>query len=385
MEGRRLHYCSNMKVLHLINTLSVGGAELHLLTLCRHLKTQGVDAVIAYLKGGGDGSGWLREECERQGIRSIGLLADRRYEWRVLGRIPWLLRAEQPDILHTHLPRADFAGAAGHCFNARIPWICSVHDIYSRSWSGSWTLPLFDRIWRRADAVIAISYAVKDWLVQERRVPADKVTVIHYGIEPERFAAPQPFPDEQALPHRQVVVGTIGRLEPRKGHEYLIRAMPDVLSQVPQATLRIAGHDPWDYGQVLRAFIAELGVEGQVRLVGFESDVPAFLHGIEVFTLASRSEGFGQVVIEAMAAGKPVVAGRIAPFTEIVVDGGTGLLVEPENPKAFAEAIVWLLTHPEAAQRMGRLGQERVRHHFSAEQMAARTLALYQQVLSARR
>ena len=109
MEGRRLHYCSNMKVLHLINTLSVGGAELHLLTLCRHLKTQGVDAVIAYLKGSGEGSGWLRAECERQGVRSIDLLADRRYEWRVLGRIPWLLRAEQPDILHTHLPRADFA------------------------------------------------------------------------------------------------------------------------------------------------------------------------------------------------------------------------------------------------------------------------------------
>jgi glycosyltransferase involved in cell wall biosynthesis len=303
----------------------------------------------------------------------------------VLGRIPWLLRAEQPDILHTHLPRADFAGALGHCFYPRIPWICSVHDIYSRSWSGSWTLPLFDRIWRRANAVIAISYAVKEWLVQERRVPADKVTVIHYGIEPDRFARPQFLLDEHALPRRQAVVGTIGRLEPLKGHEYLIRAMPDVLSQVPQATLRIAGHDPWGYGQVLRAVIAALGVDGQVQLVGFESDVPAFLHGIEVFTLASRSEGFGQVVIEAMAAGKPVVAGRIAPFTEIVVDGGTGLLVEPENPKAFAEAIVWLLTHAEVAQRMGRLGQERVRHHFSAEQMAARTLAHYEHVLSARR
>jgi glycosyltransferase involved in cell wall biosynthesis len=374
-----------MKVLHLINTLSVGGAELHLLTLCRHLKTHGVDTVIAYLKGGDDGSGWLRGDCERQGVRSIGLLADRRYEWRVLGRIPWLLRAEQPDILHTHLPRGDFAGALGHCIYPRIPWICSVHDIYSRSWSGSWTLPLFDRIWRRADAVIAISYAVKDWLVQEQRVSADKVTVIHYGIEPERFARPQFLPDEQALPHRQAVVGTIGRLEPRKGHEYLIRAMPDVLSRVPQATLRIAGHDPWGYGQVLRGVIDALGVEEQVRLVGFERDVPAFLHGIEVFTLASRSEGFGQVVIEAMAAGKPVVASHIAPFTEIVVDGGTGLLVEPENPKAFAEAIAWLLTHPEAALRTGRLGQERVRLHFSAEQMATRTLALYQQVLSARR
>ena len=122
-----------------------------------------------------------------------------------------------------------------------------------------------------------------------------------------------------------------------------------------------------------------------MRLIGFESDVPAFLHTLDVFALASRSEGFGQVLIEAMAAGKPVVASRIAPLTEIVVDGDTGLLVEPENPKAFAEAIVWLLTHPNVAQQMGRRGQKRVRDHFSAEQMAAETLALYQQVLSAQR
>jgi glycosyltransferase involved in cell wall biosynthesis len=373
-----------MKVLHLINTLVAGGAELHLLTLCRNLKTLGADGVIAYLKGSHAGSRWLQLDYEQDGFRSFGPLADRCCDWRVLGRFPRLLRAEQPDLLHTHLPRADFLGAVGHCFDARIPWICSVHDIYSRSWSGSWTLPLFDRIWRRADAVIAISHAVEDWLVRERHVPAEKVTVIHYGIEVERFGRPQLMRDRQDSSRQRLVVGTIGRLEPRKGHEYLIRAMPDVRQQVSQATLHIAGHDPWGYAQTLQATITEVGAGDQVRLIGFESDVPAFLHGLDVFALASRSEGFGQVLIEAMAAGKPVVASRIAPLSEIVVDGDTGLLVEPENPKAFAEAIVWLLTHPAEAQHMGRRGQERVRQHFSAERMAAETLALYRQVLSAR-
>jgi glycosyltransferase involved in cell wall biosynthesis len=255
-----------MKVVHLINTLSAGGAELHLLTLCRNLQAQGADSVIAYLKARHAGSRWLRPDCEQDGFRSIDLLADRRYEWRVLGRIPRLLRAEQPDILHTHLPRADFLGAVGHHCASRLPWICSVHDIYSQSWSGRWTLPLFDRIWRRADAVIAISQAVKEWLVQERHVAAENVTVIHYGIEAERFARPQSMRDPQGLRQRQRVIGTIGRLEPRKGHEYLIRAMSDVLQRVPQATLRIAGHDPWSYGPTLQAIIAETGAEEQVRL-----------------------------------------------------------------------------------------------------------------------
>jgi glycosyltransferase involved in cell wall biosynthesis len=209
------------------------------------------------------------------------------------------------------------------------------------------------------------------------------VTVIYYGIEAERFAQPQPPRDVQDLPDRPLIVGTIGRLEPRKGHEYLIRAMPAVLQQVPQATLRIAGHDPWRHGQTLQAAIAESGVEEHVRLIGFESDVPAFLHTLDVFALASRSEGFGQVLIEAMAAGKPVVASRIAPLSEIVVDGDSGLLVEPENPKAFADAIRWLLTHPREAMAMGRRGQERVRSHFSAERMAAETLSFYGTLLGA--
>lgn len=374
-----------MKVLHLINTLSAGGAELHLLFLCRHMKRRGLDLVVACLKEDIPGSRRLRPDFEQEGISVINLHAERRFEPRCIPRLFRLLRAHRPALIHTHLPRADFVGAIAHHLYPAIPWITSVHDIYSRSWSGRWTLPLFNYVWRRADAVIAISQAVQDWLLRECRFPAANVTVIHYGIEAEGFDLRHVPEDSPQCLGGSSVIGSMGRLEPRKGHEDLIRAMPDILRQVPQATLRIAGHDPWGYGPTLRVVIAELGVGARVQLVGFENDVPAFLHALDIFALASRSEGFGQVVIEAMAAGKPVVTSRIAPLTEIVVDGETGLLVEPENPKAFAEAIVWLLTHPEAAQHMGRCGQERVRNHFSAERMAAKTLALYQQVLSARR
>jgi glycosyltransferase involved in cell wall biosynthesis len=97
-----------------------------------------------------------------------------------------------------------------------------------------------------------------------------------------------------------------------------------------------------------------------------------------VFAFASRSEGFGQVIIEAMAAGKPVLASKIAPITEIVRDGETGILVNPDDPQAFADAITWLVTHPEQAQQMGRRGQERVYSHFSAQRMADETVSLYQ-------
>jgi glycosyltransferase involved in cell wall biosynthesis len=373
-----------MKIFHLINTLSVGGAELHLLSLNQYLKDLGITVMIACLRERVKGSRSLWRDFEQAGIRVINLRANHRYDGRFIGDLFRLCKNEKPDILHTHLPRADFAGALEHWLGLRIPWICSIHDIYSKSWSGKWALPLFSRLWRRADGLIAISQVVKDWLVMEQHVPAEKIRVIHYGIEAARFAAREADSQNAMRKREGRVIGAISRLEPRKGHETLIRAMPEILQRVPQASLQIAGHDPWEYGQVLQAVIAELGLEQRVQLCGFQNDVPMFLHSLDVFAMASQSEGFGQVIIEAMATGKPVVASRIPPLTEIVLEGETGLLVEPENPKAFADAICWLLTHPQEAKHMGRCGQERVRSHFSAERMTVQTLSLYHELLARR-
>lgn len=372
-----------MKVLHVINTLSAGGAELHLLTLCRHLRRQGIEVIVACLREKVKDSRPLHSDFEQEAIKVVNLQGDSRYDGRFLLRLARLLKEEQPNILHTHLPRADFAGMIGHLIYSNSPWVCSVHDIYSKSWSGKWTLSLFNLIWRRADVLIAISHAVKDWLVQQRNIPAKQVTVIHYGIESGRFI--QSGSDLRKIwdLNGQLVIGSIGRLEPRKGHEYLIRAMPAILKHVPNASLIIAGHDPWGYGQKLRTIINELGLNSKVRLVGFQSDIPSFLHALDVFAFASQSEGFGQVVIEAMAVGKPLVASGIPPLTEIVEDRKTGLLAERNNPQAFAHAISWLLMHPEEARQMGRRGQEQVCKHFSAEKMSAKTISLYNELIRA--
>ncbi|MGQ9463684.1 MAG: glycosyltransferase family 4 protein, partial [Candidatus Fervidibacter sp.] len=177
-------------------------------------------------------------------------------------------------------------------------------------------------------------------------------------------------------------IGTIGRLEPIKGHDVLIRAMPTILRHIPKATLLIAGHDPWGYGGHLQALINSLSLKQRVRLIGFQEDIPSFLHALDIFAFASRSEGFGQVVIEAMAAGKPVVASRIAPLTEIVVDGETGILVPPDDPEAFAKTIVRLLSGPEERQQMGKLGVQRVYENFSTKVMGQKTIGIYDRVLA---
>jgi len=366
-----------MKVLHVINTLSAGGAELHLLTLCRHLKVQGVEVVVACLKESVEGSRPLRQDFEGDGVRVVNLEGDRRFSLRCLIRLIRLLKNEKPDVLHTHLPRADFAGAIGHFFFPSAPWICSIHDVYSKSWSGKYFLPLFNLLWLRANIIIAISQGVKDWLVQTGRIPLKKVKVVHYGIESERFGTPNCDLRKEWGLNGKAIIGSIGRLERRKGHETLIRAMPIILKQVPNACLLIAGHDPWGYRKTLKRTIDELKLNEQAQYVGFQTDIPSFLHSLNVFAFASSSEGFGQVVIEAMAAAKPVVASKIPPFTEIITNGETGILVELGNADAFARAITCLIKNPEEAGRLAFQARERVRNDFSGKTMADKILSLY--------
>jgi len=374
-----------VKVFHLINTLSVGGAELHLLTLSRYLAREGIDVVVGCLREYVKGSRSLAADFEREAIRVVRFGADRRISVRFFPRLLTAVRAEAPDIFHSHLPRADFAAALAHRVNPQTRWVSSIHDVYSKSWSGRWALPLFTVVWRRAAALIAISGAVRDWLVRERRIPPSLVTVIRYGIDAGAFVAPaSDLKTGWGLNGRRIV-GSIGRLEPRKGHDTLIRAMPAVLERVPDAVLLIAGHDPWRYGQTLQALIDRLGIAEQVRLVGFQADVPSFLHALDVFAFASRSEGFGQVLVEVMAAGKPIVTSNIAPMTEIVHDPQTGFLVRVDDPTAFARAIAELLGQPQVGLGMGARGQQRVREHFSAARMASETAALYRSLLMSRR
>jgi len=370
-----------VKVLHAINTLSAGGAELHLLSLCRYLRREGIEIVVVCLRENVRGSRSLRPDFEKDEIRVINLRADSRYDCRFFSRFARLLREEHPDILHSHLPRADLAAAYGTLVYSPTRWVSSVHGIYSESWSGHWTLPLANHVWRRADVVVAISHAVKEWLIKQQRVPADRLTMIYYGIELERLAEPRVELRKTWGLEGHAVIGSVGRIEHGKGYDCLIQAMPAILNCVPSARLLIAGHDPSGYTRKLRELIDTLGLQEYVRLVGFQNDVASFLHALDVFAFASRSEGFGQVVIEAMAAGKPVVASTIPALTEIVVDGETGFVVKPEDRMGFARAISWLASNAESAKQMGTAGKERVRKCFSIERETAETLWLYRNLM----
>jgi glycosyltransferase involved in cell wall biosynthesis len=179
------------------------------------------------------------------------------------------------------------------------------------------------------------------------------------------------------------LVGNVGRLAPQKGQRHLIAAMPLLLERVPNAHALIAGGG--DLEDYLRDLATEMGVAQRVHVLGSRRDVPAIMHALDAFAMPSIWEGFGLVLLEAMAAARPIVASRVATIPEVVADGETGLLVPAGDPQALADALATFARAPDLARRMGQAGRERLRRQFTVDKMVGDTELLYRELVDERR
>lgn len=374
-----------MKVLQFTNTLHQGGAEAHILLLARGLKARGVTCEVAFLRSKVTGGSIdLRQRFEDAGIQTHYLACEHSLDPRAIVRLNRLLRGRRWDVVHSHLPRCDAAAAICKLARPHQTWISTLHHPYDSSdnaySAGRWTR-VAAPMWRLADGVIAVSETVRQWAITTLTLPARRVRAIAHGIDTDAVGnSATETPGAGTMGHR---IGSIGRYEWRKGHDTLIRAMPAILKEFPDAQLHIAGHDPWNHGQTLRGIIGELGLERHVHLAGFV-DGSSFLAGTDVFAFASRSEGFGIVLLEAMAAAKPAVVSNIAPLNTIIVPGTSGLVAECDDVDGFAGAIVSLFRDPGRARTIGKAARRRVEQEYSATRMVDDTLRYYDDVLCAR-
>ena len=232
------------------------------------------------------------------------------------------------------------------------------------------------------DYYIAISHRIKDVLVRDG-IPGQRIFVVHSGIDPERFTAVgmEHLIPEFNLKSNEPVVVNVAHLAGHKGQQYLVRAIPLVLTKIPAARFFVVGEG--ELMNELQALAASLGLNKRLIFTGFREDVGAFYHVADLFVMSSAQEGLGTAVIDALALGKPVVATNSGGIPEVILDGETGRLVAPGDPAALAEGIVELLTNPERAKRMARRGQEMVRQKFSVEAMVDKNVEVYHQILAA--
>ncbi|MBM4435965.1 MAG: glycosyltransferase [Actinobacteria bacterium] len=363
------------RLLHIITSLAVGGAQRHLLQLLPGLETpDNLDLI------------YFRDDDLVEAVAPLVGRLRRLPMGGVLGPawLPALAAAIEEgryDLVHTHLLRADMYGALAARL-AGVRWVVSTkHNVEQRLASPVWRAAHRSTA-RLVDRTIAISAAVAGWAVRTGGVLRHAVRVIPYGIEPRPFQAVGRAAARNVLglPPDALVVLCPARVDPQKDHATLLRAFARTRARLPAALLLLAGGPQLAaprYAEGLRLLAADLGLRDAVQWLGVRTDMPALMAASDVVTLSSRWEGLGLAILEAMAAGRPVVATAVGGARELVVDGVTGYLVPAGDPEALSTALQALLEEPDRARKLGLAGAERVRARFSPARMQAATCAVY--------
>ena len=361
------------RVLLLITLAETGGAQTYVATLLPALAAEYDVAVAAH------GDGPLRDAAERAGVRYLPLRHVRRpldVREDLLGLVELfrLFRRERPHLLHANSSKAGILGRLA-AFAARVPArIFTVHGWAFKAHRG-WAARAYlwaDRLMSPLTTMtICVAESERDAGLRARTCRAARTVVIHNGVELER---PRRGPATAAVP---LTLLSVGRLRPPKDFTTLVRAVAAL--PAGSARLRIAGDGP---GRAdLEAEIARLGLGQAVALLGTRPDVDELLAASDVFVLSSASEGLPMSVLEAMAAGLPVVASAVGGVPELVRDGETGLLVPPGDAAALGAALARLVADPALAGRLGAAGRRLVERDFSVARCRQAHLDAYRAAL----
>ncbi len=271
--------------------------------------------------------------------------------------------------MHSHLFRADiYANLAAGGLVPSQPRLVSTRHNDDRFFLNPFIGLMHYLLSARQDMIIAISDHVARFTIARGVHDATRVRRVYHGLDSGESAAldsdGQRLRSELGLSSEAFLVGNVGRLAPQKGQRHLVGAMPMLVERVPRAHLAIVGGG--DLEPYLRDLAREVGVSDHVHVLGPRKDVPAFMHAIDAFAMPSIWEGFGIVLLEAMAAARPIVASRVATIPEVVEDGETGLLVPPGDAVALADALAWLAGAPAEARAMGEAGRAAAAHPLLA-------------------
>lgn len=308
------------------------------------------------------------------GVRAIGMRSD----WDLFSARSLRATVQQlrPALIHFHDARG--AGVGALIARAALPPVVIARRVdfpIGRTW-------LSRRKYTRAARIIAVSHRVQEVCVAGG-LPAERIAVVHDGVDLGRFAQrrePEDARHAMRLPSRCELIGVVAALVDHKGHRYLIDALPSILASRPTTKVVLAGEGP--LRRSLGEQAADLRVGHAVTFLGQVPDIPAFLSAIDLFVLPSHLEGLCQALIEAMAAGVPVVATLAGGIPEVVEQEVSGLLVPQRDPAALAQAVLRVLGDAELRRRLSD-GARVQAGRFGVEQMVESTARVYDQLLPA--
>ncbi len=366
-----------IKVLQLLVTMPVGGAEIMVADIATGLDPARFEVITACLGEPGP----MGEELRGRGQRVIGLGLDlkRAGTWTMVGRVRQLLQEIRPDILHTHLYHANLYGRIAALGLGLSGVVATVHNIYARvklhRCLANYLLA------RLGDYVLVFSPQVRADVRRYDRVPEAKLRMLTPGVrleEPDSGANKEEA--RRSLGISGFCLGNVARLEEQKGHDDLLQAVAQVRGEIPDLTLLLVGEGTRQ--AALQSLTRELGLDQVVRFLGTRRDIPRILRALDAFIMPSRWEGIPLTLLEAMGYGLPVISTRVGRAPEIIQDGVNGRLAPAAAPGALAQALLELYQHPELRAQWGEQARRTVRAKYTLahflEQFASIYLELYE-------
>jgi len=360
-----------MKIMEIVSGRSVNGAIFHCLLLSRELARRGNQVTLVCYP-----DSWIARQIASDPVDVI--FSDlHRWPTDELRRIATVVREKEIDVVHTHLSRAHFFGILLRWFG-RVPSVATAHSRH------------FQLHWMFNDFVIANSEATRRYHQRHNFVRPARIETIHVFVDYQRMSgtpsgARARIRASLGVDEATPLIGCIGDVIPRKGLIYLVGALPRVRAAVPQTRLVAVGfpRDP-EYVTRVKSAAERSGVADSIIWTGHRDDVDEIIAGLDLCILPSLEEPLGMAILEAMAAGLPVVGTRVGGIPECIDDGATGTLVPPADDKALAEAIVRLLRDPAGRRRFGQAGQKRVLECFSPTSQTPQIEAVFQRVIERR-
>ncbi|MCX6745808.1 MAG: glycosyltransferase [Candidatus Parcubacteria bacterium] len=356
---------NKIKIVYIISSFALGGAERLLLDLCRKLDKEKFEIYICSVTGGGP----LLGEFEKLDVKVKVFQKKTKLGLGVIWQIFKYLKSIKPQIVHTHLFGGDTWGRIAAIWARVLIIIVTEHNM---NLDESWLKKKIKLIlsWF-TDKIIAVSQGVKEYTIKIEKIKPAKIEVIYNGIDLEKFAwrgfKPIGFANIKAL--------VVARLHEQKGHKYLLEAMPLICEKYPNFILNIVGTG--NLLKNLKEQAANLGIINKVVFWEQQLEIEKILPQMDLFILPSIWEGLGIAIIEAQAVGVPVLASNIGGLKELIEHKKTGLLFEPKNPQAILKTVDLLLSNPDLVKQMVENAHNQVKEKFSLEQMVKSYTDLY--------
>jgi glycosyltransferase involved in cell wall biosynthesis len=365
-----------MRVLQLLSSGGVYGAEKMVANLAKGLDRMGCQSIVGVFDNMHVESSDVATYMQQQNVPVIVIPCKGKLDGTTIDAIRRSIETYDIGLVQSHGYKTDVYGYLA-ARKSGIPILATSHLWTRRTTSLRLYAYIDQLILRRFNHVVAVS----DEIAEEIRgagVSPEKISVIDNGIDVDAFRSTSSDIGSEFRASDVRFVGAVGRLVSQKGFDYLLRAIPRILSRFPSTKFLIAGEGTERSG--LEVLASELNISRQVQFLGTRSDMPSVYASFDVFILSSVDEGMPIALIEAMAAAKAVVATRVAAVPKLVIHGQTGLLVEPKNPEALSDAVCLLLENSALRERLGSAARTRIEKHFSSEVMAGRYLKLYRQL-----